>query len=201
MNFNPQETKPKSNAIRHLLLLGMLFVVGLGCCRVFRFTLPLLNHVFVVGVLCIPILALRNLSQLSRIPKVIGFVFLIPLALFSLLMILVAMGSVACEMHPLNKGCLQELENIERNGYSVHLMLDECGGVIGGRILTVEQRRPLLPGIYLFRLVDLFDEAYEGEMTPISANQIHLHIPMGVKGSFWTQEIDRTYTLKRYLYF
>jgi hypothetical protein len=179
----------------------MFFVVGLGSTRVFRFTIPLLNHVFAVGVLCIPYLALRNLSQLPKIPKVIGFVFLIPLALLSLLMIFAVMGSVACDDLPLNKGCLQELGRIERNGYSVHLMLDECGGVIGPRMLTVEQRRPLLPGLYLFRLVDLFEDAYEAKMTAIGANQIQLHIPKGVNGSFWTHEIDRTYSLKRYVYF
>ena len=201
MNFSRQETKPKSHAIRRLLLLGMLFVVGLGCTRVFRFTIPLLNYFFVVGVLCIPFLALRNLAELPRIPKVIGFIFLIPLALLSLLMIFAVMGSVACDLGPLNKGCLQELGSIERNGYSVHLMLDQCGGVIGSRMLTVEQRKPLLPGPYLFRLVDLFEDAYEGKLTAVSANQIQLHIPKGVQGSYWTQEIDRTYSLKRYLYF
>jgi hypothetical protein len=68
-------------------------------------------------------------------------------------------------------------------------------------MLTVEQHRPLLPGLYLFRSVDLFEDAYQGKMTAVSANQIHLHIPMGVEGSFRTQEIDRTYTLKRYVCF
>jgi len=183
------------------MLLGMLFVVGIGSTRVFRFTIPLLNYIFAVGVLCIPFLALRNLSQLPRIPKVIGFVFLIRLALLSLVMIFAVIGPVACDLDALNEGCLQELGRIERNGYSVHLMLDECGGVIGSRMLTVEQRRPLLPGLYLFRLVDLFEDAYEGKMTGVGANQIQLHIPKGVKGSFWTQEIDRTYSLKRYVYF
>ena len=68
-------------------------------------------------------------------------------------------------------------------------------------MLTVEQRKPLLPGPYLFRLVDLFEDAYEVKMTAVGANQIQLHIPKGVQGSYWTQEIDRTYSLKRYLYF
>jgi hypothetical protein len=118
--------------------------------------------------------------------------------LVSLLMIV---GLVACDLNPRNKGCMRELENVQQNGYSVHLVLEDCGGAIGTRMLTVEQHRPLLPGLYLFRSVDLFEDAYEGEMTAVSANQIRLHIPIGVKGSFWTQEIDRTYTLKRYVYF
>jgi len=67
--------------------------------------------------------------------------------------------------------------------------------------MTVVQRRPVLPGLYLFRVVDLFDDAYEGKIRPVSANQIQLPIPRGVEGSYWTREIDRTYTLKRYVYF
>lgn len=201
MSFSHQQTKPQSHAIHHLLRLGVLFVLGFGCMRVFRFTIPVLNYVFAVGVLCIPFLALRPLSQLAKIPKVIGFIFLSPLAFLSLFMIFAIIVSVACDLNPLNKGCLQELGRIERDGYSVHLILDECGGAIGSRMLTVEQRRPVLPGLYLFRSVDLFEDAYEGTMTAISANQIQIHIPKGVKGSYWTREVDRTYTLNRYVYF
>jgi len=121
-----------------------------------------------------------------------------PLSLFMVFMIILSAG---CELSQMNKGCVQELGQIEEDGYSVHLILEDCGGAIGSRLLSVVQRRPVLPGLYLFRSVDLFDGAYEGRMTSVSPNEIRLQIPRGVEGSYWKQEIDRTYALKRYVYF
>jgi hypothetical protein len=93
------------------------------------------------------------------------------------------------------------LQTIQQEGYSVHLVRDGCGGAVDGFVLDVEQRRSILPGVYLFRSVDYFDGAYEGKMTPVGANGIRLQVPKGVEGSNWTQEIDRTYTIKPHIYF
>src|SRR5437879_1858154 len=161
----------------------------------------MLNYLFGWGVACLPFFALRPLSQLPRIPKVLGFVLVSPLLLVCLLMIAV---SVACDfdLHPYSKdSCTQELERIEQHGYSVHFILDGCGGASQGFILDVEKRMKALPGIYVFRTVDSFDGAYEGTMRSVGENQIHVHIPMGVPGSGWRQEVDRDYRLKRHVYF
>lgn len=198
MSFNQQRTEGNSRAALHLFLLSLVFVVGFACFRMFRFTSPSLNYTFGLGVLCTSFLALRSLSQLRKIPKVIGFILVSPLLLLSLLMILAA---VACDLNPRNKGCRQELQTVRQDGYSVHLVLDGCGGAVSSFMLGLEQRRPVLPGLYVFRSIDFFDGAYEGKMTPVGTNEIQLHIPKGVEGSGWTQEIDRTYTLKRHVYF
>ena len=112
--------------------------------------------------------------------------------------------SFACDfdLHPYSKGsCMQELGAIEQNGYSVHFIRDGCGGAAQNFILDIEQRALVLPGLYLVRPVDAFDGAYEGRMTSAGANSIRVQIPKGVEGSGWNKEIDRTYTLKKHVYF
>ena len=112
--------------------------------------------------------------------------------------------SVACdfELHPYSKdSCLQDLKEIEQDGYSVHLILDGCGGATQSFMLDIEQRMTLVPGLYAFRSIDFFDGAYDGTMTLVGSNQVHVHIPKGVVGSGWYRKVDRTYRLKRHVYF
>jgi hypothetical protein len=67
--------------------------------------------------------------------------------------------------------------------------------------LDIEQRRPIFSGVYLFRSVDFFDGAYEGHITFVGADKIYVHIPMGAQGSGWRHQVDRTYSLKKHIYF
>jgi len=60
-----------------------------------------------------------------------GFVLMSPLLPLSLLTVITIMLSAACDLHPLNKGCTQELGRIERNGYSVHLILEIAEARLG----------------------------------------------------------------------
>lgn len=192
---------PSSRAIRHLFYLGIALVLGFACCEFFRFTVAALNYVFGASVLCIPFAALRPVSRLSRIPKVIGFVLISPVLLLSLLMMLF---SVSCDfdLHPYTgNSCLQDLETIEEGACSVHLILDGCGGATQSYMLEVEQRRMLVRGLYAFRSIEMFDSAYEGTMTSLGPNQIRVQIPKGVDGSGWYRDVDKTYTLRPHLYF
>jgi hypothetical protein len=115
-----------------------------------------------------------------------------------------ALWFVACgdlQLRPSKEGCLHELACVEQAGYSVHALRDGCGGATEGFMLYVEQRMPLFPGLYLVRSVDVFDGAYEGNLTVVGPNQIRIHIPKGVDGSYWRQEVDRIYQLKPHVYF
>jgi hypothetical protein len=177
----------------------MAFIAGLACARCLRFTQPLLNDLFGAAVLSLPFLALRPLSQLPRIPKIIGRIVLAPVVLFSLLF---ALFFVACgDWKPGRKNCLQEIGSVQQNGYSVHLLSDGCGGALAGFMLLVEQRMPLLPGLYLVRSVDVFVGAYEGHLTTAGANEIRIQIPKGVPGTGWQREIEYVYKLKPHVYF
>jgi hypothetical protein len=186
------------NPIRNLVFLGIAFILGIGCTRWFRFSSAALNYTFGFCLLCVPFLALRPLQQLPRISRVVGFVLISPLLILCILMTLM-MATCDFDLHPYSKGsCLQELQRVEQVGYTVRLILDECGGALTGTAVVVEQRMRLLPGLYVFRNVDYIDRAYEGRLTVMGTNEIQVHIP---KGCGLTADIDRTYTLRRHVYF
>jgi hypothetical protein len=187
-----------AHPIRNLLLFAIAFVLGIGCTHWFRFSSAALNYAFGFGVLCLPFLALRPLLQLPRISRVFGFVLISPLLILCILMALM-MSTCDFDLHPYSKGsCLQELQRIEQTGYTVRLIQDECGGALTGTAVGVEQRMRLLPGLYVIRNVGYIDRAYEGRITAVGANEIQVHIPNGYG---LPEAIDRTYTLKRYVYF
>ncbi|MGA8273940.1 MAG: hypothetical protein WB919_20420 [Candidatus Sulfotelmatobacter sp.] len=192
----------KTHPGRSLILLGCAFLLAYGCIRIFSSSNTAFNHFFVLGWLSIPFIALRPLSQLPRLSKWIGFVLVTPLLLLCLVMCLI---TVTCDfyLHPYGKdSCLEELGKIEQNGYSVHLVHDRgCGGALDSGSLDVEQRKTIFPGLYLVRSIAYFDGAYEGQITQSGSSAIHVHVPKGAEGSIWHQEVDRTYMLKRYLYF
>jgi hypothetical protein len=191
----------KPSPVRLLIFLAVAFLFGFECSRHLRFTFTLLSYVFGWGLLCIPFFALRPLSQLPKVSKIVGYVLISPILFLSLLMIL---SSVACDLdlHPYCKGsCAQVLGKIEEEGYSVHLIRDDCGGAISSSMIEIQQRRSLFPGIYAYRYIDIFDSAYEGKMSWVGPNQIRVQIPTGVQGSGWNREVDREYTLKRFIYF
>ena len=121
-----------------------------------------------------------------------------PLLILCVLMTLM-MATCDFDLHPYSKGsCLQELQRVEQTGYTVRLIQDECGGPLTGTAVAVEQRMRLLPGLYVIKNVDYIDRAYEGRITVIEANEIHVQIP---KGYGLPAGLERTYTLKRHVYF
>jgi len=188
----------RAHPFRNLLLLAIVFVLGIGCTRWFRFSSAALNYIFGFCVLCVPFLALRPLLQLPRISKVFGFVLISPLLMLCILMALM-MTTCGFDLHPYAKGsCLQELQRVEQIGYTVRLIQDECGGPLTGTAVAIEQRIRLLPGLYVVRNVDYIDSASEGRLTVIGPNQVQVHIP---KGYGLPGDIDRTYALKRHVYF
>jgi hypothetical protein len=193
--------RPKPHPIRRLLLLTVILIAGLWCFRLFSFTEPLLNYLFAGAVFSIPFFAIRPLLQLPRIPKVIGCIALSPILMIDLLITLLFVSCGSPEMHHYRKdSCIQELGKVEQGGYSVHLLRDCGGGPTVAFTVWIEQRLPLVPGLYLFRKVDSFYGAYEGELTFVGMNEVRLEIPRGVESN-WNQAIVRTYSLKPHVYF
>lgn len=178
-------------------MLALAFIAGATCTQCFRFTHPVPNELFGAAVLSVPFLALRPLSQLPRIPKIIGRIAVVPFLLFSLL---TALTFVACgdlQLHRGRRSCMEELGKVDQPGYSVQLVRDGCGGAAVSFMLLVQQRMPLLPGLYVIRSVDILDDTYEGNLTAVAPDRIRLQ----VEGSSWHQQIDRVYQLKRHVYF
>jgi hypothetical protein len=197
LSENHATAGPRAQPVPKLVLLGLAFIAGVVCSRCLRFAQPLLNEFFGAVVLALPFLALRPLSQLPKIPKVIGRIALTPVLMLSFLL---ALSFVACgdlQLRTSKESCLEEVARVDRMGYSVHALCDTCGGPTVGVTLLVEQRMPLLPGLYLVRSVDVFDRASEGNLTVVGPNQIRVQISQ----SSWHQEIDHVYHLKPHVYF
>jgi hypothetical protein len=117
---------------------------------------------------------------------------------------MIALSFVACgdlQLRPQQKSCMEELGRVDQHGYSVHLVLDGCGGAVVGFIISLDQQMPLLPGLYVKRSLDAFDGAYQGSLTVAGPNEVRVQIPKGVEGSGWHQEIGRVYRLKPHVYF
>jgi len=194
----------KFTPLRRLLLLGIAFVFGIVWTTSCRFTQPLLNGAVFCAILFLPFLAIRPLLKFPPIPKVFGLVLLSPILLLSLFLILY---SVACETsisshEDAKGGCIFHLGTARQGGDSVDLIRDNCGGVLAGSMVLVEQRKPLFPGFYIYRTLAVFDDAYEGTIETTGADQIRIHIPQGVDANGTHEEnIERIYTLKRHLFF
>jgi hypothetical protein len=71
--------------------------------------------------------------------------------------------------------------------------------VLSSPSLEVEQRKAILPGLFLVRTVGFYYEQYDGEMASVGPNQIRVYFPNGFERS--TGDIDHTYALKRHVYF
>jgi len=180
------------------MLLGFVFAFGKLFVRTFRFTHALPNYVFEAVLLVLPFFVIPAVLRLPRIAKYIGLVVLTPFLFISLsLMIASAIWGAPELAGNYSTACMEELAQIKRGTYSVHLVRDGCGGAMVSFVVFVEQRIPVLPGLYRFRMIDAFESAYEGKLTYVGPDQIRVQIPKGVEGSGWNGEIDRVYQLKK----
>jgi hypothetical protein len=180
--------------------------------RLFRFTFPALNYIFVAAVMSVPFFALRHILNLPRIPRVLACIAIFPVLGLILLMTLFSLTcSPEIEWRHYSKGsCIQEVARVQQQGYSVHLLHD-CGfGAPVSDSAWLEQRRPLIPGLYLRRVLDDFDPYYgdhQAALTTIAVNRVRLQIPVGLAGTAEGRltgnlaAVDRVYELKRHVYF
>lgn len=179
--------------MRRLVVLVLLFLIGIGCTRVFRFTLPPLNYAFWYALLCLPFAAIRPLSQLSRWPRLTGFTLLVPLLLICVLL----MVGVTCTIS-VHERDIEVVDSIEQQGCVVRLMWD-IGPPLVSPSLSVWQERFLIPGLKIVKPLDFFDgENPGGKLTSEGIRDVRLRVP---PTSGRREEISRVYRLKRWVYF
>lgn len=189
-----------SKPVRHLVILGALAVFMYLCMGMFRFTHDGLNLAFGCLFLLLPFFAIKPTLHLPRWAKITTLTLLIPVLGFSVLGLL---GMAACDIPdavdhvPLSR----ELCTLEHGEYSVHLAWEEtAGGAIGPHGVGLEQRRSILPGLYLVKSLDYFEGASEGNLSWTGADRVSLYIP--IAGYYQNQRnIRREYSLKPWLYF
>jgi hypothetical protein len=192
------ETKDgRSRAIRQLLVIAALMVLGYVCIRTLRFTNEGPNLAFVCGFFLVPFFAIRPVLRFGRWPRVLMAVLLTPLLAFSMLALLTTVG---CDVpaYVRHSELSRELGSVQQGRYSVHLLWEEtAGGAVGPHGVGLEQRMLIIPGLYMVRYVDYFEGAHEGSLSAEGADKVRVHIPK----SNSHQEVNNVYSLKHKVYF
>jgi hypothetical protein len=177
---------------RQLSALAGLLVVGYFCNDKLRFAVDFLNSIFECALCAIPFLAIRPVRRLHQWPKVLGLIVLAPLLLYSSFHFLgrVVFGRTE---HT------QTLQAVQQGGSTIELQDYENGGSVGVHGLNLEQRRLIVPGLYLVKSVDFFDSAREGTLSVEGPYTVRVH----AKGNYQSNDyqVDKTYRLKPWVYF
>lgn len=193
-------SNPGSRPVRRFAFLVALAVFMYLCMGTFRFTHHGLNLAFGCLFLLLPFFAIKPALRLPRWQKIAAFMVLTPMLAFSVLGLT---GMAACDIpDAVNHAQLsRELCTLQHGEYSVHLAWEEtAGGAIGPHGVSLEQRRGLLPGMYLVKTLDYFEGASEGTLSWAGKDRVSLYIP--VAGYYQNQmNIRREYSLKSWLYF
>lgn len=184
-------------AVRHLFLVLAMMGLGYMCIRTLRFTNDLLNLGFVCAFFLIPWFGIRPVLRLRHWTKWVTTILLLPLMVLSLLS-LVSMVSCDIPAAIQHRGFSRELASIRQGSYSVHLLWQEtAGGALGPHGLSLEQRMPIAPGLYVVRHLDYFEDVSHGSLLSEGPDQVRLRIPR----SYEHHEVDKVYSLKRRVYF
>jgi hypothetical protein len=94
---------------------------------------------------------------------------------------------------------MQPLQTFQQGSSTIQLQRYENGGAVGVHGLNLEQRRLIVPGLYMVRSVDFFDSAKEGALSVEGPYRVRVH----AKGSYYNNdyEVDKVYSLKPWVYF
>jgi hypothetical protein len=183
-------------SVWQLLLIVALMGMGYACIRTLSFTVEVLNFVFVCAFFLIPFLAIRPVLRLWHKPRILGLILLTPLLLLSSCLLLF---TVACEGPGWSNGRTQVLQTFQQGSSTIPLQRYENGGALGVYGLSLEQRRLIVPGLFVVRFVDIFDDAYEGTLSLEGPYRVRVH----AKGSYNSNDyqVDKVYSLKPWVYF
>ena len=199
-NNGPSEpVSVRRSPARQLQVLAGAFIVGYGCTRIFEFSQSIFNYLFVLLVMSFPVLAVRPIRQLPKLPKIAGFVIVSPLLLIEIFLLLTFVACGSPELHHYRTGsCIQEDQTIQQSGYSVHLLHDCGGGATIDSSQWIEQRRKVVSVLVLVKTIDSFYGSTRAELSFTGENQLFLRrhqgeTPEGIE--------DHTYYLKPHVYY
>jgi len=196
----PVPSDRSSSHVRHLVFLAAVMIAMYLCMRTLRFTHHGLNVAFASLFLSVPLFGIRPALRLRRWPKILALVLLTPLLAISIPRLLM----MATNDIPDAIGHVQlsrELGSLQQGQYSVHLAWEEtAGGAVGPHGVSLEQRRSILPGLYIVKSVDYFEGASEGSLSWVGPNTVSLYIPLAGYDQD-QKDLRRVYSLKPWLYF
>lgn len=121
-----------------------------------------------------------------------GWIFLAPVLLLSSFILFMTVVAGAKEHR-------EPLQTIQLENNTIEIQRYEFGGAVGVRGIELEQRRRLVPGLYLIKSLDFFPLAYEVTMAVETPSTVKVH----AKGSYsdHDHEVDKTYSIKNWVYF
>ena len=190
-----EQTKDTRKSVRRLLILIASMLVGYACIEMFRFAAGLVNLIFVCTYLIVPFFAIRPVRRLSQPFKALGYFLLTPVLLLSVVNLSV---SILDALVPDLKR-IEPLQTIQQGRSSVQIGRYEHGGAVGVRSVYLEQRRPVLPGLYLVRSVDVFMYAHEATLSVDGPYRVSVHVIGSYDDPY--SVVDRAYSLKPWVYF
>jgi hypothetical protein len=191
-----ETTRHMWNIIRQLGIIAAIMVIGYTCDCTLRFTSWYLNTILRCAFLATPFLAIRPVLQLHQSRRMVGLILLTPVLLISSGFILIAaifdgLGRPAERT--------QLLQILQEGNCTIQLERYENGGALGIHGLNLEQRRRIVPGLYLVRSIDFFDSAWEGTLTQDGTLRVRVHASENYRPN--DAETDRVYSLKPWVYF
>jgi hypothetical protein len=91
------------------------------------------------------------------------------------------------------------VQTFQEESSTIELQRYENGGAIGVHGLNLEQRRLIVPGLYMVKTIDFFDEANDATLSVEGLYTVSVH----AKGSYDSNDyqVDKTYHLKPWVYF
>jgi len=107
----------------------------------------------------------------------VAAIVLAPLLALSLLCLLF---TASCDLPAVmqHREMSRQLSHVQWGNYSIHLLWEETpGGAVGPHGVVLEQRKAIVPGLYLVKQLDYFEDANEGSLSVDEAGRIRLHIP------------------------
>jgi hypothetical protein len=184
------------NSVWQLLIIGAMMAVCYTCSCTLRFTVGALNIILDCVLYLIPFLAIRPVLRLRQQPRIWGLVLLAPLLLLSSFLLL---GKVVFEGLLGGTKRTEPLQTLQQGSSTIQLQRYEYGGAVGVHGLNLEQRRQIVPGLYLVRSVDFFDSAREGTLSVEGPYRVRVH----ARGNYYSNdyEVDKVYPLKPWIYF
>jgi hypothetical protein len=161
-----------AKAVRQLSVIAALLVIGYCCNRTLCLTLSIFNTIFACAYYAVPFLAIRPVLRLHQRPRVLGLVLLAPLLLFSAFLLLRRVVIAVSER-------TQTLQTVHG--------------------LNLEQRRLIVPGLYIVKSVDFFDSARKGTLSVEGLLTVRVH----AVGNYYSNDyqVDKIYHLKPWVYF
>lgn len=170
--------------------------IGYTCTRTLSFEVGALNFIFVCAFYLIPFLAIRPVLRLHHRPRIWGLILLTPLLLLSSFLLL---GKSIFDGLLGETERTQPLQTFQEGSSTIQLQRYENGGAVGVHGLNLEQRRLIVPGLYMVRSVDFFDSAREGTLSVEGPYRVRVR----AKGNYYSNnfEVDKIYSLKPWVYF